>query len=41
MAFEAADVPCTGPLHFSHIDEYEFCPLLNPYIGPSVLVGPM
>ena len=40
VVFEAVDVPCPGPFHFSLTADYvhDFCPLPNPHIGPSVLV---
>ena len=38
VVFEAVDMPCPGPFHFSHSVDYiyEFCPLPNPDVGPSV-----
>ena len=38
--FEAVDMPCPGPFHFSHSVDYiyEFCPLPNPDVGPSIFV---
>ena len=40
VVFEAVDMPCPGPFHFSHSVEYiyEFCPLPNPDVGPSIFV---
>ena len=34
VVFEAVDMPCPGPFHFSHSVNYiyEFCPLPNPDI---------
>ena len=36
VVFEAVDMPCPGPFHFSHSVDYiyEFCPLPNPDVGP-------
>ena len=33
-------MPCPGPFHFSHRVDYiyEFCPLPNPDVGPSIFV---
>ena len=33
-------MPCPGPFHFSHVDDYiyDFCLLPDPEVGPSVLV---
>ena len=33
-------MPCPGPFHFSHCVDYiyEFCPLLDPDVGPSIFV---
>ena len=33
-------MPCPGPFHFSHSVDYiyEFCPLPNPDVGPSIFV---
>ena len=33
-------MPCPGPFHFSHcvLYIYEFCPLPNPDVGPSIFV---
>ena len=33
-------LPCPGPFHFSHSVDYiyEFCPLPNPDVGPSIFV---
>ena len=38
--FEAVDVPCLGPFHFSHIADniYDCCPLPGPDIGISIIV---
>ena len=33
VVFEAVDMPCPGPFHFS-----QFCPLPNPDVGPSIFV---
>ena len=40
VVFEAVDMPCPGPFHFSHSIDYiyEFCPLLNQDVGPSIFV---
>ena len=40
IIFEEFNVPCPGPLHFSHIADYvyDFYPLLDPDVGPPVLV---
>ena len=41
VVFEAVDMPCPGPFHFfSHSVDYiyEFCPLPDPYVGPSIFV---
>ena len=40
VVFEAVDMPCPGPFHFSHSVDYiyEFCPLPNPDVGPSISV---
>ena len=40
VAFEAVDMPCSGPLNFSHNADYsyDFCPLLDPDVGPSIRV---
>ena len=40
VIFEAVDMPCPGPFHFSHSVDYiyEFCPLPNPDVGPSIFV---
>ena len=40
VVFEAVDVSCPGPLHFSHIaDVYELnCPLPDPHVCASILV---
>ena len=33
-------MPCPGPFHFSHSVDYiyEFCPLPNPDVGPSIFL---
>ena len=38
--FEAVYLPCPAPLHFSHIANYvyEFCPLSDPDVDPSIHV---
>ena len=40
VVFEAVDMPCPGPFHFSHSVDYiyEFCPLPNPDVGPFIFV---
>ena len=40
VVFEAVDMPCSGPFHFSHSVDYiyELCPLPNPDVGPSIFV---
>ena len=40
VVFEAVNMPCPGPFHFSHIVDYiyEFCPLPDPDVGPSIFV---
>ena len=40
MPFEAVDMPCPGPFHFSHSVHYiyDFCPLPDPNVGPSIFV---
>ena len=41
VVFEAVDIPCPGPIHFSHSVHYiyDFCPLPDPYVvGPSIFV---
>ena len=40
VVFEAVDMACPGPFHFSHSVDYiyEFCPLPNPDVGPSIFV---
>ena len=40
VVFQAVDMPCPGPFHFSHSVDYiyEFCPLPNPDVGPSIFV---
>ena len=40
VVFEAVDMPCPGPFHFSHSGDYtyDFCPLPDPDVGLSILV---
>ena len=40
IVFEAVNIPCPGPFHFSHSVDYiyEFCPLPDPDVGPSIFV---
>ena len=40
VVFEAVDMPCQGPFHFSHSVHYiyDFCPFLDPDVGPSIFV---
>ena len=40
VVFEAVDMPCPGPFHFSHIADYiyDFCPLPDQDVGLSVLL---
>ena len=40
VVFEAVDMPCPGPFHFSHSVDYiyEYCPLPDPDVGPSIFV---
>ena len=40
VVFEAVDMPCPAPFHFSHIDDYiyDFCPLPDTDVGLSILV---
>ena len=40
VVFEAVDMPCPGPFHFSHSVDYiyAFCPLPDPDVGPSIFV---
>ena len=40
VIFEAVDMPCPGPFHFSHSVDYiyEFCPFKDPDVGPSIFV---
>ena len=40
VVFEAVNRPCPGPFHFSHSVDYiyEFCPLPDPDVGPSIFV---
>ena len=40
VVFEAVNIPCSGPFHFSHSVDYiyEFCPLPDPDVGPSICV---
>ena len=35
VVFEAVDMPCPRPFHFSHIADYiyDFCPLPDPDVG--------
>ena len=37
VVFEAVNMPCPGPFHFSHSVDYiyAFCPLTDPDVGPS------
>ena len=39
--FEAVDMPCPGPFHLSHSLHYiyDFCPLPDPDVGPSIFVS--
>ena len=39
VVFEAVNMPCPRPFHFSHSVDYiyEFCPLPDPDVGPSIL----
>ena len=40
VVFEAVDMPCPRPFHFSHSVHYidDFCPLPDPDVGPSIFV---
>ena len=40
LVFEAVDMPCPGPFHFSHSEHYiyDFCSLPGPDVGPSICV---
>ena len=40
VVFEAVDMPCPGPFHFSHsVDySYDFCPLPDPDVSPSIFI---
>ena len=40
VAFEAVDMPCPGPFYFSHSVHYiyDFCPLPDLDVGPSIFV---
>ena len=40
VVFEAVDMPCPGPFHFSHSVDYiyEFCPLPDPDVDISIFV---
>ena len=40
VVFEAVDMPCPGPFHFSYIAEYiyNFFPLPDPHVDLSILV---
>ena len=40
VIFEAVNMPCPGPFHFSHSVDYiyEFCPVPDPDVGPSIFV---
>ena len=40
VVFEAVNMPCPGLFHFSHSVDYiyEFCPLPDPDVGPSIFV---
>ena len=40
IVFEAVDMPCPGPFHFSHSVHYiyDLFPLPDPYVGPSIFV---
>ena len=40
VVFEAVDMPCPGPFHFSHIADYiyDFCLLPDPDVGLSIFV---
>ena len=40
VVFEAVDMPCQGPFHFSYSVDYiyDFCPLPDPDVGHSIFV---
>ena len=40
VVLEAVDMPCPGPFHFPHSVHYiyDFCPLPDPDVGPSIFV---
>ena len=40
VVFDAVDMPCRGQFHFSHSAYYiyDFCPLPDPDVGPSIFV---
>ena len=40
VVFEAVDMPCPGPFHFSHSVDYiyDVCPLPDPDVGLSIFV---
>ena len=40
VVFEAVDMPCPGPFHFSQSVHYiyDLCPLPDPDVGPSIFV---
>ena len=40
VVFDAVDMPCPGPFHFSHSVDYiyDFCPLPDTDVGLSILV---
>ena len=40
VVFEAVDMPCPGPFHFSYSVDYiyDFCPLPDPDVGLSIFV---
>ena len=40
VVFEAGDMPCRGPFHSYHSVDYiyDFCPLPDPDVGPSIFV---
>ena len=41
VVFETVDMSCPGPFHFSHSVHYiyDFCPLPDPDVGPSIFVS--
>ena len=43
VVFEAVDMPCPGPFHFSYSVDYiyDFCPLPDPDVGLSILAYPV